>query len=421
MDGEASDFNGGRTAPEIVAWVRRKSADAVTPLASAADAEAFRARAGGEYLVLGMFADLEGADAAAFRAAAEALEESFAATSSADVAAHLGVPAATAAAAGTPRVAIVKSYDEKLSLFEGDAFTADAVAAFVRAYSRPLVMAFSPASSAAIFRSRFQVLVVTPAAEDGDDGGLAEALRAAAAAARGAGVQFVTVDPAEESNSQVLQFFGCDADTAVFPLVFGFDSGEPPEGAAAKFRAQPPPGGPGAVPSVESLTAFAAAVAARTAPAFRLSAPPPERNDGPVTVVTGDTFEALVLADDMDVLLEVYAPWCGHCKQLEPIYQKLGRRFADVPTVRIAKMDGTANEHPAAVASGYPTLLFFPARKDVAQGVPYEGDRTLKALTKWIKTQAALPYELPKKAAATQAGQGAGGGDAAAAAHDELR
>ena len=50
---------------------------------------------------------------------------------------------------------------------------------------------------------------------------------------------------------------------------------------------------------------------------------PPEDNSGPVTVVTGKTFADIVLGGK-DVLIEFYAPWCGHCKKLAPGYEKVG-------------------------------------------------------------------------------------------------
>lgn len=49
---------------------------------------------------------------------------------------------------------------------------------------------------------------------------------------------------------------------------------------------------------------------------------PPEKNDGPVKVVTAKTFDEIVRSGN-DVLLEFYAPWCGHCKSLAPIYEKV--------------------------------------------------------------------------------------------------
>lgn len=47
-----------------------------------------------------------------------------------------------------------------------------------------------------------------------------------------------------------------------------------------------------------------------------------------IQVVVADTFEEIVNDPEKDVLIEFYAPWCGHCKKLEPKYEELGQEVS---------------------------------------------------------------------------------------------
>lgn len=75
--------------------------------------------------------------------------------------------------------------------------------------------------------------------------------------------------------------------------------------------------------------------------------PIPESNDGPVKVIVGKSYDDIVLNSTQDVLVKFYAPWCGHCKALAPVYEKLATRLAANTNLVIAKIDSTANEVPS--------------------------------------------------------------------------
>ncbi|KAJ7311399.1 hypothetical protein JRQ81_007024 [Phrynocephalus forsythii] len=132
------------------------------------------------------------------------------------------------------------------------------------------------------------------------------------------------------------------------------------------------------------------------------SEPVPESNDGPVKVVVAENFDEIVNADGKDVLVEFYAPWCGHCKNLEPKYKELGEKLSQDPNIIIAKMDATANDVPLPYeVRGFPTIYFSPAgSKDSPK--KYEGGREVSDFISYLKREATYPPilqedEKPKK------------------------
>jgi protein disulfide isomerase family A protein 3 len=139
--------------------------------------------------------------------------------------------------------------------------------------------------------------------------------------------------------------------------------------------------------SVENIKAFAKDFLAGKLKSYIKSEPvPAPAAKGTVATIVGENFADIVLDDTKDVLIELYAPWCGHCKKLVPIYDELAASLKDVENVVIAKMDATANDSPHGKyqAKGYPTIFFAPAgKKD--NPVPYSGERDVKTFTEFLK------------------------------------
>ncbi|KAJ9538269.1 hypothetical protein OSB04_031002 [Centaurea solstitialis] len=98
-----------------------------------------------------------------------------------------------------------------------------------------------------------------------------------------------------------------------------------------------------------------------------------------VVVLNSDNFDDIVLDGKKDVLVEFYAPWCGHCKSLAPTYETVAAAFKNEEDVVIANLDADNHKDLAEKygVSGYPTLKFFP--KNNKDGEDYEGDATLIA------------------------------------------
>lgn len=120
---------------------------------------------------------------------------------------------------------------------------------------------------------------------------------------------------------------------------------------------------------------------------FLKSQPIPTTNDEPVKIAVAKNFDEIVTNNDKDILLEIYAPWCGYCKELAPVLDELGTEMAD-EDVEIVKFDGTNNDVPQGFhLQGYPSLFWLP-KNSKDKPVMYSGDKNLENFIKYIAEHA---------------------------------
>eukprot|EP01022_Parablepharisma_sp_SALTPOND_P028592 TRINITY_DN71210_c1_g1_i1.p2 TRINITY_DN71210_c1_g1~~TRINITY_DN71210_c1_g1_i1.p2 ORF type:complete len:335 (-),score=31.48 TRINITY_DN71210_c1_g1_i1:1217-2221(-) len=116
---------------------------------------------------------------------------------------------------------------------------------------------------------------------------------------------------------------------------------------------------------------------------------PPANNPGPVYTVVGKTFDEMVIKPNQDVFVKFYAPWCGHCKHLAPIYEELSKKLEKNKNVKLVEIDSTKNEIPGITIGGYPTLKLFKA-SDKKNPIQYDGPRTVEEMERFLKAHSSF-------------------------------
>lgn len=358
----SSPYAGARKAQAIVSYMTKQSMPAVSLLTTSTTLEEFKTA--DNIVLVGYFGADDKASNATFLEVAEAHRDSwlFGATSDAALAEAEGVM--------QPAIVLYKQFDEGKNIFQ-EKFSTDAINEWAKESSTPLIGELGPETYSTYISAGIPLAYIFAETED-ERKSLADGLKSVAEKHKGK-VNFATIDAsnfgqhASNLNLEVGTWPAFAIQDVTKNQKFPYSKAGSAKDLSAKNIGK-------------FLDDF---VAGKVEPSIK-SEPIPEKQDGPVHVVVAHNYEDVVIKNDQDVLLEFYAPWCGHCKSLAPKYEELAGLYKNhADKVVIAKVDATANDVPDEIR-GFPTIKLFKAgEKD--SPVTYDGGRTVEELANFIR------------------------------------
>ena len=362
--GAVIEYNGGRQEKDIIAWMKKKTGPATTPLKTVEEVEKFK----GDNEVVVIYFGEDKTQLEAFEKVARASEEiQFGVSNEKEVLDKYQVKAGS--------VTLFKKFDEgRNDLTEN--ITEEKINEFINAHSTPLVMKFDDKAAQLIFGKNQPALVLYRDKNSEKTAELDKIMTEYAPEITGK-LQVVITDIKEGLESRLAEYIGVKAED--LPTVRIHDT----RVDLKKYNLV------GDI-TKENIQKFVKDWEDGKLKPTLKSQEIPEKQDKPVYTIVGKSFEDVVINSDKDVLVKFYAPWCGHCKALAPEYEKVAKELAGNKNLLIAEIDATENEVEQVHITGFPTIKFWPAgKKD--KPIDYNGERKSEDFIKFLKEKATHP------------------------------
>merc|ERR1712130_912931 len=139
---------------------------------------------------------------------------------------------------------------------------------------------------------------------------------------------------------------------------------------------------------------------------FMKSLPVPKKQEGVVKKIVAHNYDEEIHKVKKDAVMFLMAPWCGHCKEFDPVFKKVAKKMLmKNENIVFGKMDGTSNDIPYMFPplKGFPSLFFISAYEKY-DPILYQGDRSYKSVKDWINRHSSIFLTEEEKS-------GEGGGD----------
>ena len=346
-------YSGGRTETELISWLRKKTSPPSLRLDSLEEIQDFLKMREVAVFFFGEQSD----GILTYHLAAEDFETiEFVNTTNMEAAKHYGV---------APGSVLLFNKPNGVQAKMEPGFTEATLEAFIAKESQRYLEIFSELTAPRIFGSQnTKYLILFDVSESGDS---MKVFREVAPKVHSQ-IQCVFIETDIEENKQIVDFFRISDHQVPQILLITLD------GDMEKYQMF------GDI-TKENIYNFIAGFEAGKLEQHLMSEEIPETQNGPVYKLVGKSFHEVVKNSAKGVFVHFYAPWCGYCQKLEPIWDKLAELMKDNKDVVIAKLDTTVNEVRNVKVPSLPTLRFFHSDGRV---VDYKGSPTLDGFQMFI-------------------------------------
>lgn len=358
-NGKDFEYNGGRTAEEIVSWIEKRNGPSYTVCNSQ---EELNEHKKANDVVVVFFGKEEGSEFLLFKETSQVYEGApFLVVSDKNMLSENQINANS--------LVLFKNFDEGRNILTNYS-SLEEIYEFIETSATKLVSSFDESTAEFIFgRSNSAVFLYW---DEEKHESLKNVLDQVAPKFREKKIYFVTSGIQEELEQKLAEYVGVKQEHLPVVKIHQVKNND-----VLKYTLLKPI-------TVDNLTQFVEDFINGVLQPEYKSESIPETQDSPVYKLVGKSFESIVKDQSKDVLVKFYAPWCGHCQAMAPKYENLAEKLKGYTNLIIAKIDSTENEVPGLDIEGYPTLKFYSHKNK--EGVNVEG-RSEYELLEFLKSQ----------------------------------